>query len=33
MPSAGFDDPSDMLAEHVKLKLPVNQRFLRARVA
>jgi hypothetical protein len=30
MTSTGFDYPSDVLAKHVKLKLPVNQWFLRA---
>jgi hypothetical protein len=29
MTPAGFDHPCDMLAENIKLKLPVNQRFLR----
>jgi hypothetical protein len=30
MPSAGFGDPGNVLAKHVQLKPPVNQRFLRA---
>jgi hypothetical protein len=30
MPPAGFDDPGDVLAKHIKLKLPVNQWLLRA---
>jgi hypothetical protein len=33
MPAPGFGDPSDMLAKHVKLKLPVNQWFVRAPAA
>jgi hypothetical protein len=33
MASTGFGYPSDVLAKHVKLKLPVNQWFLWALVA
>jgi hypothetical protein len=33
MASTGFGYPSDVLAKHVKLKLPVNQWFLRALAA
>jgi len=33
MPVAGFGYPGDVLAEHIKLKLAVNQRFLRALAA
>jgi hypothetical protein len=30
MPFAGFGYPGDVLAQHIKLKPTVNQRFLRA---
>ena len=33
MPLAGFGDPDDVLAQQIKLKLAVNQRFLRALAA
>ena len=33
MPFAGFGYPGDVLAKHIKLKLAVNQRFLRALAA
>ena len=33
MPVAGFGYPGDVLAKHIKLKLAVNQRFLRALAA
>ena len=33
MASTGFDYPSDVLAKHVKLKLPTNQWFLWALAA
>jgi hypothetical protein len=33
MTSTGFGYPSDMLAKHVKLKLPTNQWFLWAPAA
>ena len=33
MPLAGFGYPGDVLAQQVKLKLPVDQRFLRALAA
>ena len=33
MPFAGFGYPGDVLAQQIKLKLPVDQRFLRALAA
>lgn len=33
MTSTGFGYPSDVLTKHIKLKLPTNQRFLRALAA
>ena len=33
MPFAGFGYPGNVLAQHIKLKPTVNQRFLRAQIS